>query len=311
MVKQLIECVPNFSEGRRKEVIEEIIAPFRSREGCFLLDHRADEDHNRLVVSVAGYPEDVCEALLEASRVAIEKIDLNVHRGGHPRIGAVDVIPFTPLKGITMNECVKLSRDFGKRFWEEMKVPVYFYEESAARPERKKLENIRRGQYEVLKEGISDPARHPDVGEPVLHPTAGAIVTGARKFLVAFNVNLKTDDLETAKDIAAKVRASGGGLSHVKAIALPLADRKMVQVSMNIVDYERNSLYTVLEMVRSEARRWGTEVAETEIYGMIPAGALLESVASYMQIAGFDPSQVLELKMLEVAGAEDNGKTLS
>ncbi len=300
MSRGLVECVPNFSEGRRKDIIEAIVAPFRSRKDCYLFDYRADEDHNRLVVSLAGNPDSLQEALLKACQIAIENIDMNNHQGAHPRIGAVDVIPFTPVSGVTMEECVGISRSFGQKFHEVTGVPVYFYEDSAYIPERKKLEVIRKGQYEVLKEEIVRSERHPDIGEPRLHPTAGATVIGARKFLVAFNINLRTSDVEVAKSIARAVRASGGGLCHVKGIGLSLEDRGLVQVSMNVVDHEKNALYRVLEMVRMEARRWGVEVAETEIYGMVPARAILDSAAYYMQIAGFDPGQILELKLLEM-----------
>ena len=271
MSRGLVECVPNFSEGRRKDIIEAIVAPFRSRKDCYLFDYRADEDHNRLVVSLAGNPDSLQEALLKACQIAIENIDMNNHQGAHPRIGAVDVIPFTPVSGVTMEECVGISRSFGQKFHEVTGVPVYFYEDSAYIPERKKLEVIRKGQYEVLKEEIVRSERHPDIGEPRLHPTAGATVIGARKFLVAFNINLRTSDVEVAKSIARAVRASGGGLCHVKGIGLSLEDRGLVQVSMNVVDHEKNALYRVLEMVRMEAKRWGVEVAETEIYGMVPA----------------------------------------
>lgn len=300
MSRGLVECVPNFSEGRRKDIIEAIVAPFRSRKDCYLFDYRADEDHNRLVVSLAGNPDSLQEALLKACQIAIENIDMNNHQGAHPRIGAVDVIPFTPVSGVTMEECVGISRSFGQKFHEVTGVPVYFYEDSAYIPERKKLEVIRKGQYEVLKEEIVRSERHPDIGEPRLHPTAGATVIGARKFLVAFNINLRTSDVEVAKSIARAVRASGGGLCHVKGIGLSLEDRGLVQVSMNVVDHEKNALYRVLEMVRMEAKRWGVEVAETEIYGMVPARAILDSAAYYMQIAGFDPGQILELKLLEM-----------
>ncbi len=300
MSKGLVECVPNFSEGRRKDIIEAIVAPFRSWKDCYLFDYRADEDHNRLVVSLAGDPDSLQQALLQACQVAIESIDMNTHQGAHPRIGAVDVIPFTPVSGLTMEECVEISRSFGKKYHEVTGVPVYFYEDSAYLPERKKLELIRKGQYESLREEIGFPERHPDIGEPLLHPTAGATVIGARRFLVAFNVNLRTLDVEVAKSIARSVRASSGGLCHVKGIGLSLEDRGLVQVSMNVVDHEKNALYRVLEMVRMEARRWGVEVAETEIYGMVPARAILDSAAYYMQIAGFDPDQILELKLLEM-----------
>ena len=302
MAVQLIECVPNFSEGRRSDVIEAIVDPFRQRQGCFLLDHRADRDHNRLVVRLVGEPGPIQEALLEATKAAIRHIDLEQHRGGHPRIGAVDVIPFVPLRNLTMEGCVELARSFGRRYHEETGVPVYFYEEAAIRPERRGLEVIRRGQFEALKEEITKPERLPDVGEPRLHPSAGATVIGARRFLVAFNVNLGTGDLEVARSIARAVRASSGGFSHVKGIGVALKERGLVQVSMNIVDYEKNALYRVLELVRMEAKRWGVEVVESEVYGMVPAAALLESASFYLQLAGFDPSQVIELRLLELLG---------
>ena len=298
MSGKLIECVPNFSEGRRQDVIEAIVAPFRGRKGCSLLDYRADADHNRLVVSLAGDPGPVQEALLKAAAVAVASIDMNTHQGAHPRIGAVDVIPFTPIRNMAMEECVDLSRSFGERYYRELGVPVYFYEESAKRPERKRLEVIRKGQYEVLRNEAGTPERAPDVGPAALHPTAGATVVGARKFLVAFNVNLNTADEEVAKRIATFVRASSGGFCHVKGMGVALRERGMAQVSMNIVDFEKNALYRILELIRMEARRWGVEVAETEIYGMIPAQALVESAAYYLQIRDFDPEQVLELKLL-------------
>lgn len=305
MGKKLLECVPNFSEGRRPEVIEAIVEAFRNRRGCTLFDYRADPDHNRLVVSLVGEPDPVEKALLEAAETAVRHIDMNSHEGAHPRVGAIDVIPFTPVQGMTMEECVRFARDFGQRYHERTGVPVYFYEDAAVRPDRARLEVIRKGQYEALKKEASNPERWPDIGEHSLHPTAGATVIGARKFLVAFNVNLRTRDLSIAKQIANAVRASSGGLCAVKGIGVSLEDKGMVQVSMNIVDYEKNALYRVLEMIRFEARRWGVEVAETEIYGMIPARALLETAAYYLQVADFDPLQVLELKLLERMGAEE------
>ena len=305
MAVQLIECVPNFSEGRRQDVIDEIVNCFKGKRGVYLLDHRADEDHNRLVISLVGAPAPIQEALLEAAKVALNHIDMNAHQGGHPRIGAVDVVPFTPIKGITMEECIELAHSFGERYYKETGIPVYFYEDAALRPERKRLEVIRKGQYEVLKdEAKTNPDRRPDIGEACLHPTAGATVIGARKFLVAFNVNLDTPDVNIAKKIAAAVRASSGGFCHVKGIGLALEERGITQVSMNLVDYEKNSLYRVLETIRMEARRWGVGVLETEVYGMIPVNAILESAAYYLQIAGFDPEQVLELRLLELMGKD-------
>ncbi|NIO09961.1 MAG: glutamate formimidoyltransferase [Deltaproteobacteria bacterium] len=305
MAKQLIECVPNFSEGRRSEVIEELVAPFRTQKGCVLLDYRADGDHNRLVVSLAGEPAPIQEALLKSTQVAIARIDLEQHQGGHPRIGAVDVVPFVPLRNITMESCVELAHTFGRRYHEETGIPVYFYEEAALRPERKRLEVIRKGQYEALKSEVTNPEKRPDVGEPQLHPSAGATVVGARKFLVAFNVNLETNDVTVAREIAKTVRGSDGGFAHVKAIGLPLEERGLVQVSMNIVDYEENGLHLVLEHIRTEAKRWGVAVVETEVYGMIPAAALLDSVAYYMQIADFHFNQVIELRLLEMLGDDE------
>lgn len=216
----------------------------------------------------------------------------------------MDVIPFVPLRNITMDTCVDLARGFGQRYYEVTGVPVYYYEEAALRPDRRQLEVIRKGQYEALKEEIANPERHPDVGDAKVHPTAGATVIGARKFLIAFNVNLGTSDIEVANKIAKRVRASSGGLRHVKCIGLPLEDRGLVQVSINVVDYERNALYRVLELVRMEARKWGVSVRETEIYGMVPAAALLDSVSYYMQTVDFDPSQVIELRLLEMLGDE-------
>jgi glutamate formiminotransferase len=305
MANQLIECVPNFSEGRDQETVEAIVQPFRGRKGCGLLDYRADEDHNRLVVSLVGHPRFIQEALLEAAQVAINKINMEQHEGGHPRIGAIDVIPFVPIQKIDMQGCVQLAHEFGRRFHEETGVPVYFYEEAALQPQRRRLEVIRKGQYETLKSEITNPERHPDVGEPKLHPSAGATVIGARKFLIAFNVNLGTDDVHVANEIAKAVRSSSGGLCYVKGIGLALEDRGLTQVSMNIVDYEKNALYRIVELIRTEAKRWGVSVVETEVYGMIPATALLESAAYYMQIADFDPKQVVELALLDLLGQEE------
>ena len=305
MAMQLIECVPNFSEGRRKDVIDEIVGCFKGKRGVYLLDHRADEDHNRLVISLVGAPAPIQEALIEAAKTALKHIDMNTHQGGHPRIGAVDVVPFTPIKGITMEECIELAHTFGERYYKETGIPVYFYEDAAKRPERKRLDVISKGQYEVLNdEAKTNHDRTPDIGGVGLHPTAGATVIGARKFLVAFNVNLSTSDVAVAKKIANTVRASSGGFCHVKGIGLALEERGITQVSMNLVDYEKNSLYRVLEQIRMEAKRWGVQVLETEVYGMIPVNAILESAAYYLQINDFDPAQVLELQLLDLMGEQ-------
>lgn len=301
MARALIECVPNFSEGRRPEVIEAIVEPFKKTAGVYLFDYRADESHNRLVVSLVGHPEEVQTSLIEACLIAQQHIDMNSHQGAHPRIGAVDVIPFTPVSGIDMPACVELAHTFGQRYFDETGIPVYFYEDAAKIPERSRLEVIRKGQYEVLKdEAATNPARKPDIGGPGLHRTAGASVVGARRFLVAFNINLGTTDVAIAKEVAKFLRASSGGFCHVKGIGLALEDKGMVQVSMNLVDYEKNSIYRVLEMARMEARRWGVTVVETEIYGMVPAAAVLDSASYYLQSNGFENSQVLELKLLQM-----------
>jgi glutamate formiminotransferase / 5-formyltetrahydrofolate cyclo-ligase len=304
MSNALIECVPNFSEGRNQEIIEAIVEPFRSRKGCGLVDYRADKDHNRLVVSLVGQPQAIQDALMEASLIAIDKIDLERHQGGHPRIGAIDVIPFIPIQNVDMKGCVDLAHTFGRRFNETTRVPVYFYEEAALKPERRQLEVIRKGQFEILKKEVTKPERHPDIGEPKLHPSAGATIIGARKFLIAFNVNLGTGDVRVAQQIARAVRASSGGLCHVKGIGLALADRGLTQVSMNIVDYEKNALYRVVEMIRMEAKRWGVPIVETEVYGMIPAAALLDSLGYYLQLARFDRKQVIELALLNMLDVE-------
>jgi len=287
MPRPLFECVPNYSEGRRPQVIEAIVAPFRGRTGVHLLDHRADPDHNRLVVSLVGEPDALQESLLESARAAIAAIDLRAHTGAHPRIGAVDVVPFVPLMGAAMPDCVSLAREFGRRFNRETGVPVYFYEEAALRPDRRRLEVVRKGQFEALRSGISSPDRHPDVGQARLHPSAGATAIGARPFL-----------------IARSIRESSGGMPCVKAVAVDLAARGLVQVSINITDMQKAPLHTVLERVREEARRRGIEVVETEIYGMVPAAALIDSAARSLQLAGFDPAQVLELRLLDLAGQE-------
>ncbi len=321
MPSPLVECVPNFSEGRRAPVIEAIVAPFRLRPGVHLLDHRADPDHNRLVVSLVGEPGPLEDALLEAARAAVGAIDMRTHRGAHPRIGAVDVVPFVPLRNITMEECVALAHAFGARYARETGVPVYYYEEAARRPERRRLEEVRRGEFEALAAAVGDGTgaspgtgtspgaspgasgdRAPDEGGPGVHPTAGATAIGARRFLVAFNVNLRSTDMAVARQIARRVRASGGGLPTVKAVAVELPGRGMVQVSMNLTDHAVNPLHEVLELVRAEAARRGIEVAETELYGLAPAAALLSAAAHSLMLSGFDPAQVIELRLLDLAG---------
>jgi glutamate formiminotransferase len=305
MSRQLIECVPNYSEGRREEVIDSIVAPFRGKRGVHLLDWRADRDHNRLVVSLIGEPSPLQDALLESARVAIASIDLRAHQGAHPRIGALDVVPFVPVQGISMEECVALSRAFAERYARETGVPVYLYEASALRPERRNLETVRKGQFEALVTEIANPDRRPDFGPARIHPSAGATAIGARPFLVAFNVNLSSSDIGAARAIARTIRASSGGLSHVKAVGIALEERGMVQVSINITDYRVNSLRQVLDLVRVEAAQRGIAVAETEIYGLVPAEALVAAAVDSLQLAGFDAAQVLDLRLIDLLGKDD------
>jgi glutamate formiminotransferase len=299
-----VECVPNYSEGRRKQIIDAIVEPFRGREGVHLLDWRADPDHNRLVVSLVGEPAPLQDALMESARAAISLVDLRGHTGAHPRIGAVDVVPFVPLRGISMEDCVVLSRSFAGRFVRETGVPVYLYESAALRPERRNLEVVRKGQFEALINEIGNPDRTPDIGPPRLHPSAGATAVGARRFLVAFNINLTSTDMAVARAIARTIRASGGGLSHVKAVGVDLKERGMVQVSINVTDYTVNPLHVVLDLVRREASQRGVAVAETEIYGLVPADALLAAASYSLQLAGFEASQVLDLRLLDLLGGD-------
>ncbi len=308
MSARLFECVPNFSEGRRPEVIDSIVAPFRARPGVHVLDSRADPDHNRLVVSLVGEPAALQDALLESAARAIAVIDLRGHAGAHPRIGAVDVIPFVPLRHATMAECVNLARGFAERYARETGVPVYLYEEAALLPGRRKLEDVRRGQFEGLREEIALPGRHPDFGPPRLHPSAGATAVGARPFLVAFNVNLDTADVGIAREIARTIRASGGGLPGVKAVGIALKERGLSQVSINITDATRCPLHKALERVRELAARKGVAVRESEIYGLVPAEALVDSAAASLGLAGFDARQVLDLRLLDLLPEDPEGR---
>ncbi|MQL52277.1 glutamate formimidoyltransferase [Desulfofundulus thermobenzoicus] len=295
-MSKLVECVPNFSEGRRPEVVRAIVAA-GEKCGVKILDWTMDADHNRSVVTFAGEPEAVLEAALAMIREAAARINMEEHRGAHPRIGAADVVPFVPIGGVTMAECVALARCLGERVARELEIPVYLYEEAATRPERRNLAHVRRGEYEGLKEEIARPERRPDFGPARLHPTAGAVVIGARKPLIAFNVNLGTDDPAVARAIARALRAKDGGLTFVKALGVELKDRRQVQVSMNLVDYERTPIYRALELVRLEAARYGVSVVGTEIVGLVPLDALLGSLEYYLQSESFRREQVLEVKL--------------
>ncbi|OAT81241.1 glutamate formimidoyltransferase [Desulfotomaculum copahuensis] len=295
-MSKLVECVPNFSEGRRFEVVAAIEAA-GEKCGVKMLDRTMDADHNRSVITFAGEPEAVLEAAYAMILEARERINMEGHHGAHPRLGAADVVPFIPVSGVEMAECVELARRLGERVGRELAIPVYLYEEAATRPERRNLADVRRGEYEGLKEEITRPERRPDFGPVRMHPTAGAVVIGARKPLIAFNVNLGTDDMTVAKAIARALRAKDGGLTFVKALGVELKERGQVQVSMNLVDYRRTPVYRALELVRLEAARYGVPVVGTEIVGLVPLDALLGSLEYYLQSESFRREQVLEVKL--------------
>jgi len=299
---KLIESVPNISEGRDSRKIEEIAAQVRAVKGVALLDVDSDPDHNRTVITFAGPPPAVEEAVLRLVERAVELIDLRGHRGEHPRMGAVDVIPFVPIKGATMAECVELSRRVGERIWSMFKIPVYLYEESATRPERRDLANIRKGEFEGFAEKILEPDWAPDFGERRVHPTAGAVAVGARPPLIAYNVNLGTEDLRIAKRIAEAVRHSSGGLRYVKALGLALEERGIVQVSMNMTDYEKTPLFRVFELIKREAQRYGVPVVGSEIVGLVPQRALNMVAEFYLQLEGFGEDRILENRIAEELG---------
>lgn len=303
---RLVECVPNFSEGRRPEIIEQILDTIRGVGGVTLLDSAPDASHNRVVVTYIGEPEAVVEAAFRACAKAAELINMEEHRGEHPRIGATDVIPFIPLQGVTMADCVAMARRLAQRIADELGIPTYLYAEAAARPDRRRLPDIRKGEYEGLKTAIAEPDRHPDFGPARLHPTAGATVVGARPPLVAFNANLNTDNVGVARAIAKAVRESGGGLMNVQAKGVLLAERNVAQVTMNLLDHAKTPLHRVLELVKVEAERRGAAVTDTEIVGLLPERALLDSARWYLRLRGFDERQIIERNLAGGAG-EDGG----
>lgn len=301
-MKKLIETIPNFSEGRNQAKIRKILACFQKVSGVTLLDHHKDPDHNRLVVTAAGEADALRDAVLRAVDTAVKIIDLRKHKGEHPRIGAVDVIPFVPVGGASMEETIALSRSVAKEIWFKSRVPVFLYEESAAHPERKNLPDIRKGEFEGLPEKMKDPKWKPDFGGPSPHPTAGAVAVGARMPLIAFNVNLGTDSMAIAAAVAKAVRHQSGGLRYCRAIPINLRKRGTVQVSMNMTNYVETPLYRALEMVRVEARRYGVQVIGSEIVGLVPLDALVQSSAYYMGLEDFSAEQILEVKLGEAKG---------
>jgi len=298
-INRIVECVPNFSEGRNLEKIEKIVQPFRGREGVKLLDYQRDEDHNRCVVTVVGEPEPLKTAVLEAMEAAIATIDMRTHTGQHPRMGAVDVVPFIPVKGVAMPEAVALSRQVAEAAAQKLDLPIFLYEESATAAHRRNLADVRKGQFEGMAEKIRQPEWTPDFGPAEIHPSAGVTAMGARMPLVAYNVNLGTANLEIANDIARKIRHLSGGLRYCKAIGIDLKDRGIVQVSINMTDYTRTALYRVFELIRIEARRWGVPVIGSEIVGLVPMGALIDTAAYYLQLENFKTEQVLESRIYE------------
>src|SRR5271167_798059 len=298
----LVECVPNFSEGRDKAKVDAILAAMKV-DGVYLLDREMDADHNRCVITLVGEREAIQEAAIRGVGRAAELIDLNSHKGAHPRMGAADVVPFIPIDGVTIEDCVAMARHVGAEIWKRYQIPVYLYEAAAATPERQNLENIRRGQFEGIRADIAtDPARRPDFGEPRVHPTAGATVVGARKFLIAYNVFLNTSDVEVAKKVAKAVRFSSGGMRFVKGAGFLV--RGLAQVSMNLTDFEQTPVHRVFEMVKREAARYGVTPVSSEIVGLIPKKSLEAAAEWFLQVENFNSSLILENRLAAVMGGK-------
>jgi glutamate formiminotransferase len=298
----LVECVPNFSEGRDKAKVDAIVDAMKV-SGVYLLDREMDADHNRCVITLVGEREAIQEAAIRGVGKAAELIDLTKHQGAHPRMGASDVVPFIPIDGVTIEDCVAMARHVGEQIWKRFQIPVYLYEAAATSPERTNLENIRRGQFEGIRDEIAtSPARHPDFGEARVHPTAGATVVGARKFLIAYNVFLNTADVDIAKKIAKAVRFSTGGMRFVKGAGFLV--RGMAQVSMNLTDFELTPVHRVFEMVKREAARYGVMAVSSEIVGLIPKKALEQAAEWFLQVENFDSSLILENRLAAVMGGK-------
>ena len=293
----VIECVPNISEGRRQDVIDGIAAALRGVPGLRVLDVQSDATHNRSVFTLAGDAAAMSAGIPVLFERAIAHIDLRTHKGEHPRMGAVDVVPFIPIDGVTMAQCVELAKSIAKDVATRFNLPVFLYEDASTNPARKNLEDIRRGEFEGLAAKMSQPAWAPDFGPAAPHISAGASVIGARMPLIAYNINLNTNRLDVAKKIAAAIRMSSGGLRYVKAMGIPLEDRGIVQVSMNLTNYEKTPIFRVFDLVKREAERYGVSVLESEIVGLVPAAALQQSVEYYLQLEGFSGDQVLENKL--------------
>lgn len=296
-MKKILECVPNFSEGRDLEIIKKIIEPFRAQKGVKLLDYQTDEDHNRSVVTVVGEPQALKASVIESLGIAIDLIDMRMHTGQHPRMGAIDVVPFIPVQDISMQETIEFSKAVAEEVAEKYNLPIFLYEKSAKKTERQNLAAIRKGQFEGMTEKIKQQQWTPDYGPVEIHPTAGVTAMGARMPLVAFNVNLDTKQIEIANQIAKKVRHISGGLRHCKAIGIELKDRGIVQVSLNMTDYTQTALYRVFELIKIEAQRYGVNVVGSQIIGLVPMEALVDCAAHYLGLEDFTMQQVLEARI--------------
>ncbi len=296
-MNRIVECVPNFSEGRDLEKVEKIVQAFRAKENVKLLDYSTDKDHNRCVVTVVGEPEALKEAMIEAIGNAVSLIDMTKHEGQHPRMGAVDVVPFIPIRNVTIEEADKLAKEVAKEASEKYGLPFFLYEKSASASHRENLATVRKGQFEGMAEKMKDEMWKPDFGPETIHPTAGVTAIGARMPLVAFNINLGTSDLSVADKIAKQVRHLGGGFRFVKAMGVELEDRKIAQVSMNLTDYTKSAVYRVFETVKMEAKRYGVNVVGSEVIGLVPMQALIDCAEYYLRIENFSIDQVLETRL--------------
>jgi glutamate formiminotransferase len=296
----IIESIPNVSEGRRPEVVDALVAALSGTPGVRLLDRSSDASHNRSVLTLVGDAPSLKAATLALVEAAVNAIDLRTHKGEHPRLGAVDVVPFVPIEGVTMADCVALAKEVGAEVASRFGVPVYLYEEASDNPLRRNLEDIRRGEFEGLRAKMASSGWTPDFGPAAPHPSAGATVIGARMPLIAYNINLATDRLDVARKIAAAIRYSSGGLRYVKAMGVKLEDRNLAQVSINLTNYEKTPMFRVFEMVRREAERYGVNVLESEIVGLVPSAALVAAAEFHLQLERFSPEQVLENRLRTV-----------
>ncbi|MDZ4131528.1 MAG: glutamate formimidoyltransferase [Dethiobacteria bacterium] len=296
---KIVQCVPNFSEGRRVEIVEQIVASIAAVRGIKILDYSYDESHNRSVITFIGEPEAVLEGAFQGARQAAELIDMAKHSGGHPRMGATDVIPFIPVAGVSMEDCVNLAKRLGERIAGELAIPVYLYEAAASKPERKNLSDLRRGQYEGLIEAIKEPDRKPDFGPAAVNLQAGVTAVGARSPLIAYNINLDTADKQVAGNIARAIRGSSGGFPSIKALGLIIEETGNAQVTINVCDYKQVPLHRVFELVKREAARYGVAVTGSEVVGLVPLDALVGAAEFYLQFSGFERGQVLENRLLE------------